>query len=80
MGRISNGRMEKALQQLKTISEEDYKKVKNLAAIVKPLRSVLHKTPDDYGMTGWKDLVTLPTTASRWNPGTSRPRAVRAIS
>jgi hypothetical protein len=57
MGRISNGRMEKALQQLKTISEEDYKKVKNLAAIVKPLRSVLHKTPDDYEMTGWKDLV-----------------------
>jgi hypothetical protein len=42
--------MEKALAQLKVISEEDYAKVKSLAAIVKPLRSVLHKTPDDYGI------------------------------
>jgi hypothetical protein len=48
--------MEKGLEQLKTISEEDYAKVKALAAIVKPLRSVLHKTPDDYGMTGWRDI------------------------
>ena len=47
--------MEKALEQLKTISEQDYAKVKALAAIVKPLRSVLHKTPDDYGMLGWRD-------------------------
>lgn len=44
------------MEQLKTISEEDYAKVKTLAAIVKPLRSVLHKTPDDYGMTGWRDV------------------------
>jgi hypothetical protein len=37
-------------------SEEDYAKVKALAAIVNPLRSVFHKTPDDYGMTGWRDI------------------------
>jgi len=45
MSRISKERMEKALEQLKTISQEDYAKVKALAAIVRPLRSVLHKTP-----------------------------------
>ncbi|MFO1152952.1 MAG: alpha/beta hydrolase [Rhodospirillales bacterium] len=56
MSRMPKERMEAALQQLKTISEEDYAKVKALAAIVKPLRSVLHKTPDDYAMTGWKDI------------------------
>jgi hypothetical protein len=56
MSRISQERMDKALEQLKTISEEDYAKVKNLAAIVKPLRSVLHKTRDDHGMTGWRDI------------------------
>lgn len=56
MSRISKERMEKALEQLKTISKEDYAKVKGLANIVRPLRSVLHKTPDDYGMTGWKDI------------------------
>ncbi|MDR4494498.1 MAG: hypothetical protein R3B74_08755 [Nitrospirales bacterium] len=33
------------------------KRVKGMANIVRPLRSVIHKTPDDYGMTGWKDLV-----------------------
>jgi hypothetical protein len=48
--------MEKALEQLKTISKEDYAKVKNLANIVRPLRSVLFKTPDDYGMTGWRNI------------------------
>jgi hypothetical protein len=35
--------MKKALEQLKTISKEDHAKVMALAAIVKPLRSVLHK-------------------------------------
>ena len=35
MGRISKERMEKALERLKTISEDDYAKVKALAAIVK---------------------------------------------
>ena len=46
MSRISKERIEKALEQLKTISQEDSTKVKSVAAIVKPLRSVLHKTPD----------------------------------
>ena len=49
--------MEKALEQLKTISKEDYEKVKGTANVVRPLRSVIHKTPNDYDMTGWKDLV-----------------------
>ncbi len=57
MARISPERMDKALSQLETISAKDHEKVKGLAAIVRPLRSVLHKTPDDYGMTGWHDLV-----------------------
>src|SRR5215471_18633171 len=56
MSRMSKERMEKALEQLKAISREDYAKVKALAAIVKPLRSVLHKTPDAYGLTGWRDI------------------------
>jgi hypothetical protein len=50
--------MEKALEQLKTISKEDYAKVKNLANIVRPLRSALFKTPDDYGMTGWRNIYS----------------------
>lgn len=50
MSRISPERMEMALAQRKTISQEDHAKVKSLASIVRPLRSVLHKTPDDYGM------------------------------
>jgi len=56
MSRLSKERMAKALEQLKTISKDDYAKVKALANIVRPLRSVLHKTPDDYGMTGWRGL------------------------
>ena len=48
--------MEKAQEQLKPISKEDCAKVKNLANIVKPLRSVLFKTPDDYGITGWQNI------------------------
>ncbi|MFU7557581.1 alpha/beta hydrolase family protein [Roseiconus sp. JC912] len=57
MGRMPEDRMKKAVEQLETISEEDHAKVKGLAAIVKPLRSFIHKTPDDYGMTGWSDVV-----------------------
>lgn len=57
MSRIPEERMQKALEQLESISAEDYAKVKGLAEIVRPLRSVLFKTPDDHGMTGWKDLV-----------------------
>src|SRR5262245_23357487 len=57
MGRMPEDRMKKALEQLKTISEADHAKVKALAAIVKPLRSFLHKTPDDYGMAGCSDVI-----------------------
>ena len=56
MSRIPKERMEKALEQLKTISKEDHAKIKNLANIVRPLRSVLFKTPDDYGITGWQNI------------------------
>jgi uncharacterized protein len=56
MSRISPERLTKAQQQLKTISQEDHAKVKAIANIVRPLRSFIFKTPDDYGMTGWHDL------------------------
>jgi hypothetical protein len=39
MGRISNERMEKASEQLKTISNDDYTKVKALAAKAAPKRA-----------------------------------------
>ena len=60
-GRLANARMpqdrlRRAQEQLETISKEDHEKVKTLANIVRPLRSVLHKTPDDYGMAGWRDI------------------------
>jgi len=57
MSRMPIERMETALAQLEVISPDDHAKVKYLATMVSPLRSVIHKTPDDYGMTGWKDLV-----------------------
>jgi len=57
MSRMPKARLEKALAQLKTISPEDHARVKGLAEIVRPLRSFIHKTPDDYGMTGWSDVV-----------------------
>lgn len=60
MSRMPKERLEKALEQLRTISEEDHAKVKGMANIVRPLRSFLFKTPDDYGMTGWSDL-TVPS-------------------
>jgi hypothetical protein len=50
---MSKERMEKALDQLKTISEEDCAKVKAIAGIVKPLRSVLHKN----AWRSWDDWV-----------------------
>jgi hypothetical protein len=37
MSRISKERMEKPLEQLETISKEDYAKVKGVANIVKPI-------------------------------------------
>jgi uncharacterized protein len=46
MSRMSRERMEKALEQLKVISEADHAKVKALANIVRPLRSVLGYTQD----------------------------------
>jgi uncharacterized protein len=60
MTRMSQERMEKAQEQLSTISEKDYEKVKSLANVCKPLRSVIFKTPDDHGMTEWDDL-TIPS-------------------
>src|SRR5262245_57901930 len=57
MSRISKDRMQKALEQEKTISEEDHAKVEALAGIVKTPRSFIFKTPDEYGMKGWHDLV-----------------------
>jgi hypothetical protein len=39
MSRMSKERMDKAQEQLKTISAADYAKVKALAAIVRSLRS-----------------------------------------
>ena len=56
MSRMPKERMERALEQQRAISKEDHAKVKALAAMVKPFRSVLHKTPDDHGMTEWRDI------------------------
>ena len=57
MGRLPEERLQKALDQLQEISPGDHAKVKALAEIVRPLRSFIHKTPDDYGMTGWSDVI-----------------------
>jgi pimeloyl-ACP methyl ester carboxylesterase len=57
MGRISDERMRKALEQQKTISKEDHEKIKAIAGIVKCPRSFIFKTPDEYGMKGWHDLA-----------------------
>ena len=56
MPRISDDRMKKAQEQLANITPEDHEKVIALANIVKPLRSILHKTPDDYGLKDWEDI------------------------
>lgn len=56
MARLSPARLATALEQLNTISEADYEKVKGIANIVRPLRSFIHKTPDKYGMQ-WQDVV-----------------------
>lgn len=56
MGRISKETMDKALAQQKSICEKDYAKIKGMVNVVRPFRSVLHKNPDDYGMTGWSDI------------------------
>jgi hypothetical protein len=49
--------LENALEQLEMISEEEHAKVMTLANLIKPLRSFIFKTPDDYGMRGWHDLA-----------------------
>lgn len=56
MSSMSKERMQKALEQEKTISAEDHEKVKGLAALVKSPRSFIFKDPDYYGMEGWYDL------------------------
>lgn len=53
---ISKERMQKALEQEKTISADDHAKVKALAGMIKMPRSFIFKNPDKYGMTGWYDL------------------------
>jgi hypothetical protein len=53
---ISDERLQRGLEQLEAISKEDHDRVKALANIIKPLRSVLFKTPDTYGMSGWRDI------------------------
>ena len=45
MSRMPKERMDKALEQLKTISGEDFAKVKGLANIVRPLRAYCSKLP-----------------------------------
>ena len=47
MSRMPIERMQNALEQAKTVSEEDYAKVKAIANIVRPPRSIIHKTPDE---------------------------------
>jgi hypothetical protein len=44
MGRISNERMDKALEQLKTVSKKDHQKVKAIAGLVKSPRSFISPT------------------------------------
>lgn len=56
MARMSAERLNKARNQLQNIVAEDFEKVRALTNIVKPLRSFIHKTPDDHGMTEWQDL------------------------
>jgi pimeloyl-ACP methyl ester carboxylesterase len=57
MGRKSNVRLEKALEQERAISKEDHAKIKAIVGLVKSPRSFIFKTPDAYGMKGWHDLA-----------------------
>jgi hypothetical protein len=71
--RMSEGRMRKAQEQLEEISEEDHEKIKSLANICRPVRSVLHKTPDDYDLPGWGDVYFQSddgTPLEGWYPAT----------
>lgn len=52
--------MTAALEQQRTISEEDHAKVRFMTGIVHPMRSFLFTTPDDQRMTDWRTL-TIPS-------------------
>lgn len=55
--RMSKEMMENAVDQMNKISEEDYAKIMGMVKVCKrEWRSLLHKTPDDYGMKGWEDI------------------------
>ncbi|WP_276682596.1 alpha/beta hydrolase family protein [Empedobacter brevis] len=55
--RMSKELLETAKKQMDEISEEDYAKIMGMVNVCKrEWRSILHKTPDDYGMTGWEDI------------------------
>ncbi len=60
-GRMGEEAYSKALDQQKTISEENYATVKYLAQFaVKPaFRTPVHKTPADHGMEKWEDIYFL---------------------
>ena len=53
---ISIERMQTAREQEKSISQEDYAKVKGLASMVRRPRSFIFKNPNEYSMEGWYDL------------------------
>lgn len=73
MARISPERLALALEQEKSISPEDYEKVKGLANIVRPLRSFIFKTPDEYGME-YHDVVILSDDGTPLEGGISPPK------
>lgn len=55
--RMSKELLEKAAEQMNEISEEDYEKVIGMVKVCKrEWRSILHKTPDDYGLKDWEDI------------------------
>jgi hypothetical protein len=58
MGRISNERTQKTLDQQKIMSKVDYENIKAIAGIVRWPRSFIFKTPDDYGLKGFLDKYT----------------------
>lgn len=75
--------MAKALAQVNKHVQADYAKGKVLAAIVRPLPRVLHKTPDDEGMTEWRDIYfpsNIATPLEDWYiPATSGERGTLLI-
>ena len=57
-GKLGKEAYSKAIEQQKTISEEEYGTVKYLAEFaVRPMfRTPVHKTPADHGMETWEDV------------------------